>query len=44
MKEPNDRRRRLLRARRERPRCRSATEQRYELTPFQLTELHVLPA
>src|SRR5262249_32300048 len=34
--------RRLLRARRERPRRRAA-EQRYELTPFQLTELHALP-
>src|SRR5215471_12070672 len=31
-----------LRARRDRP-CRRAGEQRYELTPFQLTELHALP-
>jgi hypothetical protein len=33
---------RLLRARGERPCCCRA-EQRYELTPFQLTELHALP-
>jgi hypothetical protein len=36
-------RRRLLRPRRERPR-RSAAEQRDELTPFQLIELHPVPA
>jgi hypothetical protein len=30
----------LLRARRERPRCRRAAEQRDEGTPFQLIELH----
>jgi hypothetical protein len=34
---------RLLRVRRERPsRCRSA-DNRYELAPFQLTEVHLLP-
>jgi hypothetical protein len=33
----------LLRARRERPR-RRATEQRDELAPFQLIELHSVPA
>jgi hypothetical protein len=33
---------RLLRARRERPRRRAA-EQRYELAPFQLIELHSGP-
>ncbi len=30
----------LLRPRRERPRCRRAAEQRDELAPFQLIELH----
>jgi hypothetical protein len=34
----------LLRARRERPRSRRAAEQRDELAPFQLIELHPLPA
>jgi hypothetical protein len=33
----------LLCARRERPRCRP-TEQRDELAPFQLIELHYVPA
>jgi hypothetical protein len=33
----------LLRARRERPHRRSAAEQRDELTPFQLIELHSFP-
>jgi hypothetical protein len=33
---------RLLRVRRQRP-SRRAAEQRNELTPFQLTQLHVLP-
>jgi hypothetical protein len=32
----------LLRARRERPRC-CAAEQRDELAPFQLIELHSIP-
>src|SRR6516165_5847372 len=34
--------RRMLRTRRERP-SRSAAQQRYELTSFQLTEVHVPP-
>jgi hypothetical protein len=32
----------MLRAPDERPRCRAA-QYRYELTPFQLNELHPLP-
>src|SRR5262249_34103701 len=39
----DDRHRRRLRAGRERPCCRAA-EQRYELPPFQLIELHSIPA
>ena len=35
---------RLLRGRRERPRGRRATQQRDELPPFQLIELHSVPA
>jgi hypothetical protein len=35
---------RLLRARRERPSRRRAAEQRNELAPFQLIELHSFPA
>jgi hypothetical protein len=38
------RHRRLLRARRERPRCRNAAEQSDELAPLQLTELHSVPS
>jgi hypothetical protein len=38
--EADDRHRRLLRPRRERPGSRSAAEQRDELTPFHLIELH----
>ena len=34
---------RLLRARRERPCCRRAAEQRDEVAPFQLIELHSGP-
>jgi hypothetical protein len=40
--ESNDRHRRLLRARRERPHRRRTAEQRNELAPFQLTKLHPL--
>src|SRR5262245_13866525 len=40
---PNYRRRRLLCARRERPRRRAA-EQRDEIAPFQLIELHSVPS
>jgi hypothetical protein len=42
VEEPDHRHRRLLRPRRERPRHRAA-EQRDELAPFQLRELHALP-
>src|SRR5262249_20095591 len=42
--EPDDRRRRLLRARRERPCDRRPAEQRDELATFQLTEPHSLPS
>jgi hypothetical protein len=35
---------RLLRPRRERPRCRRAAKQRDELAPFQLTEMHPIPS
>src|SRR6516165_12147710 len=35
---------RLLRARRERPRGRPAAEQRDEFAPFQLIQLHPVPA
>jgi hypothetical protein len=42
VEETDHRHRCLLRPCRKRPR-RGATEQRYELTPFQLTELHTLP-
>jgi hypothetical protein len=38
------RHRRLLRARRERPRRRRAAEQRGELAAFQSIELHSIPA
>jgi hypothetical protein len=38
------RHRRLLRARRERPRGRSAAKKGYELTALQLIELHFIPA
>src|SRR4029450_11528100 len=38
------RHRRLLRARRERPRHRCAAEQRDELAPFQLIEEHSVPS
>src|SRR5262249_2416391 len=41
--EPDHRHRGLLRARRKRPRGRRAAEQRYELAPFQLIELHSKP-
>jgi hypothetical protein len=41
--EPDHRQRRLLRARHERPRCRTA-EQRDEVASFQLIELHSIPA
>src|SRR5215468_10129897 len=34
----------LLRSRRQRPRCCRAAEQRDELAPFQLIELHSVPA
>src|SRR6478672_4563503 len=44
-KEPNGRNlRRLLRARRERPRRRGAAEQRDEIATFQLIEWHSAPA
>src|SRR6516162_1129069 len=39
----NYRHRRLLRTRRERPRCRAA-EQREEIAPFQLIKFHSIPA
>jgi len=39
----DDGHRRLLRLRRDRPRGRAA-EQRYEVAPFQLIELHSVPA
>jgi hypothetical protein len=42
-KKSDDRHRRLLRARRERPRGRRAAEQRDEMTAFQLIELHSVP-
>ena len=41
---PDHRHRRLLRARRQRPRGRRAAEQRDELASFQLIELHPVPA
>ena len=41
LEEADHRHRRLLRARRERPRGRRAAEQRDELAPFYLTELHL---
>jgi len=34
----------VLRSRRERPRSRRAAEQREEIAPFQLIELHPVPA
>jgi hypothetical protein len=40
----DDGHRRLLRARRERARNRRAAEQRDELAPFQLIELHSVPS
>jgi hypothetical protein len=39
-----DHRHRLLRARRERPRCRRTAAQRDELAAFQLIEWHSAPA
>jgi hypothetical protein len=44
VEEPDHRHRRLLRARRQRPRNRSAAEQRDEVPSFQLIELHSVPA
>ena len=41
---PDHRHRRLLRARRQRPRGRRAAEQRDELASFQLIELHSIRA
>jgi hypothetical protein len=43
VEESNHRHHRLLRARRERPRSRSAAEQRDEVAPFQFVELHLVP-
>src|SRR5262249_50103736 len=43
VKESNHRHHWLLRARRDRPRSRRAAEQRDELAPFQLIELHSVP-
>ena len=43
MQEPNYGHGALLRARRERQRRRRAAEQRDELAPFQLIELHSVP-
>src|SRR5262249_4943242 len=43
MQESDHRHRGLLRARRERP-CSRATEQRDELAPFHLTEMHPIPS
>jgi hypothetical protein len=40
---PDHRHRRLLRARRERPRRRRSAQQRDELAAFQLIELHAVP-
>jgi hypothetical protein len=42
--EPSDHRHRLLRPSRQRPRGRRAAKQSDELTPFQLIELHSVPA
>jgi hypothetical protein len=44
VKKPDHRHRRLLRARRKRPRGRRAAGKRDELAPFQLIELHSIPA
>jgi hypothetical protein len=44
MEKSNDRHRRLLRARHERPCGCCAAEKRYELAPFQLIELHSVSA
>jgi hypothetical protein len=43
MEKANHRHRRLLRARRKRPRRRRAAEQRDELASFSLIELHLIP-
>jgi hypothetical protein len=43
VEKPNDRHRRLLRARRERPSSRRAANKRDELAPFHLIELHYAP-
>jgi hypothetical protein len=42
VEEPDDRHRRLLRTRRERPCCRRAAKQRYEVAPV-VIELHAIP-